>query len=68
MFSFLSSAFHSFFSKHSEIVPDYDKADFLADELVKLEVDGEHTEYDVDSSTSPQIIPRNTECFQRTGK
>lgn len=65
----MSSVFHQyFFSKHSEITPDDDKTDFLAEELVKLEADREHTDYNTDLSTSPQTIPRNTECFQRTGK
>lgn len=68
MFSYLSSAFNYFFSKHSEVDTDNVKEDFLADELVKLETEGLQNDYNTDMPTSPKIIPRNTECFQRTGK
>lgn len=68
MFSYLSSAFHYFFSKHSEIDTDDDKEDFLAEELVKLEASEQQNDYNTDMPASPKMIPRNTECFQRTGK
>lgn len=68
MFSFLSSAFHYFFSKHSEIDTDDQKQDYLAEELIKLEANALQNDYNADVPSTPQKIPRNTECFQRTGK
>lgn len=68
MFSFLSSAFHYFFSKHSEIDTDDEKQDFLAEELIKLEANAPRNDNNADVLSIPPKIPRNTQCFQRTGK
>lgn len=68
MFSYLSSVFHYFIPKHSKIDTDDDKQDFLAEELVKLEANEQQNDYDTNMPTVPKTIPRNTECFQRTGK
>lgn len=68
MFSYLLSAFNYFFSKHSEIDSDDDKEDFLAEQLVELEAVQLQEDYNVDLPATPKVIPRNTQCFQRTGK
>lgn len=68
MFSYLLSIFNYFFPKYSEIDADDDKQEFLAEELVKLEADKHQNDYVTDMPSIPKTIPRNTECFQRTGK
>jgi hypothetical protein len=62
MISYIKSLFNYFYNSNDD---DEDREDFLADELVSLEVLKEN-EYQNENKQSDGI-PRDSKCFQRTG-
>ncbi|CAB3256452.1 unnamed protein product [Arctia plantaginis] len=63
MVSYIKSFYHHWFPNTSEEETDLDQ--FLAEQLVELEIDEQETNEDVISSTPK--IPRSAACYQRTG-
>ncbi|XP_026759313.2 probable RNA helicase armi [Galleria mellonella] len=64
MISYLLSFFKFFFNNNSE-EDDTKKEDFLAEELLNLEIQYENSRSEI--KVTEQEIPRNAVCFQRTG-
>lgn len=62
MLSFLKSIF-SYFASETDEDNDYEKENFLAEQLVDLESSNAHN-YEQEDST---VIPRDALCYQRTG-
>ncbi|RVE48139.1 hypothetical protein evm_007199 [Chilo suppressalis] len=68
MFSFLKSLFSNFlYNEKDDGFEDYNKEDFLADQLVELEaLSFDEQKYD-NNDFEKSDIPRDAKCFERTG-
>lgn len=63
MWSYLTSVFHYFFNKEEE-----NREQLLVEELIDIKLQLESEEYyNQNKEHDVQTIPKQSECFQRTG-
>lgn len=71
MISYITSFINYFFSKNDVAEDDIDIENYLAEQLLDLEISVKNeqntNEYEDQYSNDAVEIPRNASCFQRTG-